>query len=45
VINRYVDIFEKQGKKGPMVFAVVERRFATERREPLLIYRQTLVYS
>jgi len=45
VINRYADIFEKKGRKGPMVFAVVERRFANEDKEPLLIYRQTLVYS
>ncbi len=45
VVNRYADIFEKKGRKGPMVFAVIERRFANERKEPLLIYRQTLVYS
>jgi hypothetical protein len=45
VINRYADIFEKKGRNGPMVFAVVERRFFNQDREPLLIYRQTLVYS
>ncbi len=45
VVNRYADIFEKKGRKGPMVFAVIERRFANASKEPLLIYRQTLVYS
>ncbi len=45
VINRYADIFEKKGRHGPMVFAVVERRFFNQDRQPLLIYRQTLVYS
>ena len=45
VVNRYVDIFQKQGKSGPMIFVVVERRFRNEKREPLLTYKQTLVYT
>ena len=45
VVNRYADIFQKQGRNGPMVFVVVERRFRTAPGEALLTYRQTLVYS
>ena len=45
VVNRYADIFEKKGRKGPMVFVVVERQFATADQELLLRYRQTLVYT
>ena len=45
VVNRYTDIFQKQGKKGPMVFIVVERRFRNDKKEPLLTYTQTLVYT
>jgi N-terminal half of MaoC dehydratase len=45
VINRYADIFQKQGRKGPMVFVVVERRFRNDLQQPLLTYKQTLVYS
>ncbi|MGD9945575.1 MAG: MaoC family dehydratase N-terminal domain-containing protein [Burkholderiaceae bacterium] len=45
VVNRYTDIFQKQGKRGPMVFVVVERRFRNDKQQPLLIYKQTLVYS
>lgn len=45
VVNRYADIFQKQGKKGPMVFVVVERRFRNDKRETLLTYKQTLVYT
>ena len=44
VVNRYQDVFQKQGKNGLMVFLVVERRFRNEKAEPLLLYRQTLVY-
>ena len=45
MVNRYVDIFQKQGKSGAMIFVVVERRFRNEKREPLLTYKQTLVYT
>ena len=45
VVNRYADIFQKQGRNGPMVFVVVERRFRNGRGEDLLCYRQTLVYT
>lgn len=45
VVNRYADIFQKQGKKGPMVFVVVERHFRNEKHESLMTYKQTLVYS
>lgn len=45
VVNRYADIFQKQGKSGPMVFVVVERLFRNEKRELLLKYKQTLVYT
>ncbi|MGE0800414.1 MAG: MaoC family dehydratase N-terminal domain-containing protein [Lautropia sp.] len=44
VVNRYADIFQKQGKNGPMVFVVIERRFENDRHERLLTYTQTLVY-
>lgn len=45
VVNRYADIFQKQGKKGPMVFVVVERHFRNQNREPLMTFKQTLVYT
>ncbi|MBN9428781.1 MAG: MaoC family dehydratase N-terminal domain-containing protein [Burkholderiales bacterium] len=45
VVNRYIDIFQKQGRNGPMVFVVVERRFCNDKRELLLTYKQTLVYT
>ncbi len=44
VVNRYLDIFQKQGKKGPLIFVVIERKFKNQRNEVLLLYKQTLIY-
>jgi hypothetical protein len=44
VVNKYLDIFQKQGKKGPMIFAVIQRKFKNQKNELLLIYKQTLIY-
>jgi len=44
VVNRYADIFQKQGKNGPMVFVVIERYFRNADKELLMLYKQTLVY-
>ena len=44
VVNRYGDIWQKQGKNGPMIFVGVERRFRNQNKELLLLYKQTLIY-
>jgi acyl dehydratase len=42
--SRYVDIFEKQGSEGPLLFAIAEATFTNQRAEVLLICRQTLIW-
>lgn len=46
VIRRHqtlVDLFEKEGRQGPLIFAVVENRFETEAGEPVLTERLTRI--
>jgi acyl dehydratase len=42
--SRYVDIFEKQGAEGPLLFAIAEATFTNQRAEVLLVCRQTLIW-
>jgi acyl dehydratase len=42
--SRYVDIFEKQGAEGPLLFAVAEATFTNQRAAVLLVCRQTLIW-
>ena len=42
--SRYVDIFEKQGREGPLLFALAEATFTNQREEVLLVCRQTLIW-
>lgn len=38
-----VDLFEKEGRQGPLVFAVVENRVETEAGEPVMTERSTRI--
>lgn len=38
-----VDLFEKQGSQGPLIFAVVENRVETEQGEPVMTERVTRI--
>jgi acyl dehydratase len=42
--SRYRDIYQKEGKSGPLVFVVVETSYGTELGEELLVSRQTQVW-
>ena len=42
--SKYVDIFQKQGKKGPLIFVAMETEIKNDRDELLLIYKQTVIY-
>jgi acyl dehydratase len=42
--SRYVDIFEKPGTQGPLLFAIAEATFTNQRAEVLLVCRQTLIW-
>ena len=49
VLSRYEDLYVKDGKDGPLVFAVIHSRFEAEApaaagRRPLLSTRQTYVW-
>lgn len=38
-----VDLFEKQGSQGPLIFAVVENRIETEQGDPVMTERVTRI--
>lgn len=42
--SRYLDVYEKRGASGPLVFAIAEATFANQRGEVLLICEQTLIW-
>lgn len=42
--SRYVDIYERDSSKGPMILAVVETRYFTDAGETLLIVKNTAIY-
>jgi hypothetical protein len=42
--SKYLDIYQKQGKKGPLIFVVMETKIKNDRDELLLIYKQTVIY-
>lgn len=41
--SRYVDIYERISKSGPMLMVVIDTMYSTEGGEPLLRYRKTLI--
>lgn len=41
--QKLVDLFEKQGGQGPLIFAVVENRVETEAGEPVMTERSTRI--
>ncbi len=42
--SKYTDIFQKQGKKGPLIFVAMEIEIKNDRGELLVIYKQTVIY-
>jgi acyl dehydratase len=40
---KYLDISEKTGRSGTMVFIVIETRYTNQREELLMISRVTLI--
>lgn len=42
--SRYLDVYEKRGARGPMVFGIVEATFTNQRDEVLLTCQQTLIW-
>ncbi len=42
--SRYKDVFQKEGKSGPLVFVIVETTYSTADGHALLISRQTQVW-
>lgn len=41
--SKYLDIYEKTGRSGTMVFIVIETRYTTQRDDLLMISRVTLI--
>jgi len=42
--SRYRDVYQKEGKTGPLVFVIVETTYSTEAGQDLLLSRQTQVW-
>lgn len=42
--SRYLQIFQKEGRTGPMIFVVIETEYATDMGELLLVSRQTQIW-
>jgi hypothetical protein len=43
VRSRYKDIYQRQGKTGPMVFVLIEDEYVTHDRKPLLTTVNTMI--
>ncbi len=41
--SRYRDIYQRDGKTGPMVFIVIEDTYLNQRREPLVRTKNTII--
>lgn len=41
--SRYADIYQRDGKSGPMVFVILEERYQTADGAPLLIAKTTII--
>ena len=42
--SKYVDIFQKEGKKGVLIFVTMETEIKNDRGDLLVIYKQTVIY-
>jgi hypothetical protein len=42
--SRYKDVFQKEGKSGPLVFVIVETTYSTDAGRVLLVSRQTQIW-
>lgn len=43
VKSRYADIYQRNGKSGPMVFIVIEDTYLNQRHEPLVKTKNTII--